>query len=62
MGVRRRSGGSCFEVELAMIVDEFLDVVDESDNVVGRSTRSDVHQRGLLHLSLIHISEPTRPS
>ena len=37
-----------------MIVDEFLDVVDESDNVVGRSRRSDVHQRGLLHRS-IHL-------
>jgi len=37
-----------------MIVDEFLDVVDESDNVVGRSRRSDAHQRGLLHRS-IHL-------
>ena len=34
-----------------MIVDEFLDIVDQSDNVIGQSRRSDVHQR----LSLIHI-------
>jgi len=54
LGMRRRGGGPCFEVEVAMIVDEFLDVVDEYDNVVGRSRRSDVHQRGLLHRS-IHL-------
>ena len=29
-----------------MIVDEFLDIVDQSDNVIGQSRRSDVHQRG----------------
>ena len=37
-----------------MIVDEFLDIVDQSDNVIGQSRRSDVHQRGLLHRS-IHL-------
>ena len=37
-----------------MIVDEFLDIVDETDNVIGQSRRSDVHQRGLLHRS-IHL-------
>ena len=37
-----------------MIVDEFLDIVDQSDNVIGQSRRSDVHKRGLLHRS-IHL-------
>ena len=33
---------------------EFFDVVNERDEVIGRATRSDVHARGLLHRA-VHI-------
>ena len=36
------------------MVDEYLDVVDENDNVVGCETRSLIHSLGLLHRG-IHI-------
>jgi isopentenyl-diphosphate delta-isomerase type 1 len=34
--------------------EEIFDVVDESDQVVGRETRREVHRRGLLHRA-VHI-------
>ena len=34
--------------------DEFFDLVDEHDRVIGRSTRRDVHARGLRHRA-IHV-------
>jgi isopentenyldiphosphate isomerase len=32
---------------------EFLDIVDEKDNVVGRASRSECHAKGLLHRSVM---------
>ena len=34
--------------------DEIFDVVNERDEVIGRATRSEVHERGLLHRA-VHI-------
>ena len=36
------------------IIEEYLDVVDENDNVIGCEARSVVHRRGLLHRG-IHL-------
>ena len=37
-----------------MIGGEVLDVVDKFDRVIGKSTRSEIHQLGLLHRS-VHL-------
>src|SRR3954466_7836233 len=34
--------------------EEYFDVVDESDNVIGRASRSDVHRDGLFHRA-VHV-------
>jgi isopentenyl-diphosphate delta-isomerase type 1 len=36
------------------MVEEFFDVVDENDGVIGRATRRDVHARGLWHRA-VHV-------
>ena len=33
---------------------EYLDIVDENDNIIGRETREKVHQEGLLHRE-VHV-------
>lgn len=33
--------------------DEYFDIVDEDDNVVGRCTRKEAHNKGILHRSVI---------
>jgi len=35
------------------MMEEFFDVVDEGDNVVGRASRRECHQKGLLHRSVV---------
>lgn len=34
--------------------DEWFDVVDENDEVIGRATRAEVHRRGMLHRA-VHV-------
>lgn len=40
---------------------DYLDIVDENDNIIGRETREKVHQAGLLHREIhVHFLTPNK--
>ena len=44
------------------MMEENCIVVDDNDQIIGQESKVNCHlNEGKLHLSLIHISEPTRP-